>query len=54
MPIWRIAKFNMKKVTIDIKKMQVYQNQITYHGSFKQRKIRQGKCYLAGPIEEPF
>ena len=54
MPIWRIEKFNIKNVAIDIKKLQVYQNQISYEETYKQRKIRQGNRYLAGPIEEPF
>ena len=54
MPIWAKEKFNIKDAAIDIKKLQVYQNQISYGGTYKQRKIRQGKRYPAGPIEEPF
>ena len=54
MPIWRKEKFNIKDAAIDIKKLQVHQNQISYEGTYKQTKIRQGKRYPAGPIEEPF
>jgi hypothetical protein len=54
MPDRRIENFNIKKAVIDIKKLQVCQNQIRYEGTYKQRKIRQGKRYLAGPIEEAY